>query len=294
MNFSEFYEKVLDYVPPDQDEKSLINFKPNYSFKQMEKDEKKDKMVYARGRVVCLLLYPDDPSHLRAIRRLEDWQFKYAAILHNWDKIDDDSFLDELEDDSLIQQFKLENQTTDGIYKKAHVHAVLYFGNAKTNTAVAKILEINSNYVQIYKGENMLDVRLRYLCHMDDPHKKFYNPALATGSLSEKLLDLQHELARPDNLLLLDGLEYLQQVFEKCKTTEWQFIKSVDVTKLLIKNGYGRLVVKTNLKRPIDEWRYDHNVRVKEEKDILDLTELKSRLEKLENLLNEKDEKNDD
>lgn len=288
MDFSDFYDKVLDYVPKGTLETDLSSFRPNYSFKQLEKDKNSGDMVMMRGRVACLLLYPDDPSHLRAIRRLEDWKFKYSAILHNWDKLDDDSFLDELDDDYLIDQFHLENQTSDGIYKKAHVHVVLSFGNAKTNTAVAKIFGINSNYVQIYKGDKILDVRLRYLCHMDDPHKRFYNPGLATGPLSERLLDLQHELARPDNLLLLDGLEYLQGIFETCKVSEWRIVQSVDVTKTLIKSGYGRLVVKSNLKKPIDEWRYDHNFKVKEVKEQLNIEQLVSRIEKLERLLKDK------
>lgn len=293
MEFSDFWEKISEYMPADMDiDKDTKDFIPNYSYRQLKKNA--DGVELVRGRCVCLLLYPDDPSHMRALLRLNDWRFKYAAILHNWDKVEDSLFADEIDDDFLREQWLKENESSDGKYKKAHIHAVLSFSDAKTNTAVAKMLQINSNYVQVYTGEKILDIRLRYLCHMDNPDKVYYDPELATGILSSQLRDLQHELARPDNLLLLDAIDFLQSKYEKgIQVTEWKIVKSVDVVRSLVKNGYGRIVVKSNLKKTIDEWRFDHNRDVsnyqEEKKDF----NIDVRLKKLENLLNEKDiEKN--
>lgn len=56
--------------------------------------------------------------------------------------------------------------------KKPHTHCVLVFKNAKTVSALSKILGIEENYIQYCDD---LRGAIRYLIHLDSPTKKQYD-----------------------------------------------------------------------------------------------------------------------
>lgn len=111
-----------------------------------------------RSRKHFLLLYPDDVSHVEALKIIKN-NYDYAMILHNKD---------------------LKN----GELKKEHYHIVLEFPSAKWNTAIAKELSITENYIQQCRS---LENSLNYLIHYNEPEKFQYPIDEVTGNLKKKL-----------------------------------------------------------------------------------------------------------
>ena len=115
-----------------------------------------------RDRKFCLLLYPlEDESHKNAIDVIKR-SYDYAMITH-------DSDLDEV-----------------GNLKKTHTHLVIRFNNPVWNSALAKDLGIEINYIQKCRS---LERSLLYLVHYNEPDKFQYDTRKVQGSLKQKLLN---------------------------------------------------------------------------------------------------------
>lgn len=158
-----------------------------------------DEIIRFRDRKFCLVLYPEDETHVACIQLLSLGGYNFAAILH--DKDTDD----------------------DGNVKKAHWHIVLRFKNAVWNTSVAKELGIASNYMQKC---NSLDGALLYLVHYGIEDKYQYDLEAVTGSLAIRLASLLSDTDESTRALNIydiirnsPGIVTYTEVFEKaCKS----------------------------------------------------------------------------
>lgn len=113
-----------------------------------------------RDRKFMLLLYPEDPTHVRALEVIKG-SYDHAVILH--DKDLDDS----------------------GNLKKPHWHVVVNTGkNAIWNTSLADTLGIALNYIE--QARNM-DRALQYLIHFNEADKHQYSVDEVSGSLKNRL-----------------------------------------------------------------------------------------------------------
>lgn len=120
-----------------------------------------------RDRKFCAVLYPDDPSHVVCMEKLQSGGYNFAAILHDKDVYEDGEHAGEL--------------------KKPHWHVVLRFKNAVWNTAIAKELGITPNYLEACKD---VDSSLLYLVHFGNEKKAQYDYEEVFGPLKLKLATL--------------------------------------------------------------------------------------------------------
>lgn len=119
--------------------------------------EEKEKV---RSKVFNLILYPDDPTHVKALDIIKQ-SYDYCMILHDKDKLD------------------------TGELKKEHYHVTIRFKNAKWNTSVAKELGILENYMQVSRS---IKRSLLYQIHYYDEDKAQYDIKEVVGPL-KKLLE---------------------------------------------------------------------------------------------------------
>lgn len=98
------------------------------------------------------ILYPDNLNHVSLIDFIRS-QFRYALILHNQDKKE------------------------DGTFKKEHWHVLIYYDNAKTESAVRRYFldhQLIDNPTLInYKND--LKEAVRYLIHVENNDKHKYS-----------------------------------------------------------------------------------------------------------------------
>lgn len=125
-----------------------------------------------------LLLYPEDPTHVAAMKLLEEAGYNYAAILHDkdvYDGIPDD------DDDESTGEI--------GTLKKPHWHVVLKTVNAQYPTALAKEFGIKPNYFKTCKN---FDKACVYLVHGDekDSDKFQYDVSEVFGPLAPHVAKL--------------------------------------------------------------------------------------------------------
>ena len=123
-----------------------------------------------RDRKFRLLLYPDDPTHARALETLKTGGYKFAGILHDsdvWEEGDED-----------LGKHKV------GSKKKEHWHIGLKFPQAKWSTALEKELAIKGNYI---RKCNNFDGALSYLVHDGYPDKYQYDFEKVFGPLAPAL-----------------------------------------------------------------------------------------------------------
>ena len=120
-----------------------------------------------RDRKFCALLYPEDPTHTAAIEKMKSGGYNFAAILHDRDVYEDGD--------------------NKGETKKAHWHVVMRFKNAVWNTAVAKELGIEPNYLQECRN---VDSALCYLIHYGNDEKFQYEYESVFGPLKLRLASL--------------------------------------------------------------------------------------------------------
>lgn len=126
-----------------------------------------------RDRKFLLVLYPDDPSHVDAVARLESSGTPFAGILHDkdvWADSDDD----------------LEGHIA-GELKKPHWHFVVRFKQARWSTALAAELGIDDRYI---RKCNAFEAALLYLIHDGFPDKYQYDFTDVFGSLCPNLAKL--------------------------------------------------------------------------------------------------------
>lgn len=125
-----------------------------------------------RDRKFVAVLYPEDPTHAAAIERLKSGGYNFAGILHDKDVYEDGDH--------------------QGETKKAHWHLVLRFKNAVWNTAIAKELGIEPNYLEACGN---VDAALLYLVHFGNEEKFQYEYESVFGPLKVRLAT---QLAEPD------------------------------------------------------------------------------------------------
>lgn len=138
-----------------------------------------------RDRKFVAVLYPEDATHAAAIEKLKSGGYNFAGILHDKDVYEDGEHKGEI--------------------KKVHWHIVLRFKNAVWNTAIAKELGIEPNYLEACKD---VDSALLYLVHFGNEEKFQYEYESVFGPLKVRLATL---LAEPDEgsrvLSLVDIVE---------------------------------------------------------------------------------------
>ena len=125
-----------------------------------------------RDRKFCAVLYPEDETHVAAIEKLKSGGYNFAAILHDKDVYEDGEH--------------------KGETKKSHWHVVVRFKNAVWNTAIAKELGIQPNYLEACAN---VDSALLYLVHFGNEDKFQYEYEAVFGPLRVRLSTL---LAEPD------------------------------------------------------------------------------------------------
>lgn len=135
-----------------------------------------------RDRKMALLLYPDDATHVSAMKKIKE-SYDYCAILHDKDV------------------------TEDGEIKKAHWHVLLRFSNAKWNTAIGKDLGIELNYIQEVKN---FDNALMYLIHANDSEKYQYDLKEVFGTFKEKLKGLLNSVDKTEGEKVIELIKFIQ------------------------------------------------------------------------------------
>lgn len=121
-----------------------------------------------RSRVFVGLWYPEDPTHVNAMKLLNDMKFQYVAILHDKDVYDKDDAKDE-------------DGKRAGDLKKEHWHLVIKFQNARSIFSLADELGIKSNYLQCCSNTTEA---YRYLLHFGWEYKHQYNAEECFGPLA--------------------------------------------------------------------------------------------------------------
>lgn len=160
-----------------------------------------------RSRLWCVLLYPDDPTHMTALDLIRE-QFNYVGILHDKDTWS----ADELSDESVHKP---------GDLKKPHYHLILKFTQARWNTALASELGIKINYFEQCRN---FEYAAPYLVH-DGLNDKFqYDTSALEGPLVPavmKLLADTDENSRVIELMKLiqsmGFIEYETLVIKACE-----------------------------------------------------------------------------
>lgn len=178
-----------------------------------------------RTRVFCLNLYPEDITHLKAMEIISK-SFEYAMITHDKD-------VDE-----------------DGVIKKEHCHFVIRFTNAKWNTAVAKDLGIELNYIQECRN---IDNALMYLIHFNDKDKFQYDVDEVHGSLKTRLCELIQKHSKGESEKVCVLFDYIDNSLG--------LIRVKDFSRWCAANGYWDIYRRSSsiFLRVIDE----HNSRYK-------------------------------
>lgn len=144
-----------------------------------------------RGRNWTMLLYPDDPEHVKVMERLEQG-YNYCAILHDKDCW---TPADELENSLHLA----------GVLKKAHYHVVLQFTNARYKNALCADLGVANNYVDKVGDINKMSA---YLLHSDNPEKFQYDKSELFGPLTGKVCRLMVDKDEDIQILaIIDQLE---------------------------------------------------------------------------------------
>ena len=132
------------------------------------KDSKKNPF---RSRVAMIELYPEHLVDMHFLYNLVvSGSFPYACILHDNDVYDSDREPDENGNGGHCK----------GEFKKEHVHVVLKFSNAKTNTAVSKQFLLNPRFVVMWDS---CKEALAYLDHHQYVDKYQYDYRDIFGTL---------------------------------------------------------------------------------------------------------------
>lgn len=137
----------------------------------------------------------------------------------------------------------------DGIHKKPHFHIVMHFSNARTNTAIAKVLQHDSNLTWVYSN---LDARLLYLTHRDYVWKYQYSPNRVFGPLAVRMPQLHTEYGRRSSDLLKDVISKINNAPKE------SFIRFSQLASDLLNTGYDSLLTSRYL-GVVKECIYEHN-----------------------------------
>ena len=146
-----------------------------------------------RSRLWCLLLYPEDSTHMDALSAIRQ-EFNYVAILH-----DKDVFTEE--DEEKNPEHKA------GELKKPHYHIIVKFAQARWNTALAADLGITPNYLEQCRN---FDSAAAYLVHdgLDDKYQ--YDSTSLEGTLVPAVMKLL--AAKDENSRVLELMKLIQSM----------------------------------------------------------------------------------
>lgn len=210
--------------------------------------EEKNEVIKFRSAKMRLLLYPDDPEHVKALKIIEE-SYEYAYILH------------EPEEDT----------------KKAHWHVVLRFKNAQWNTSIAKNLGISLNYI---RNCNNLDKALQYLIHYNDFDKKQYDISCVVGPLVDRLkisLNKKERTEDEEAKIIIDYIDNQSEIISFTKFAKYcvdngywaTFRRGQNIFRILI-NEHNDELRSIELKKIIEEridneqWINYYNVNTEE------------------------------
>lgn len=140
-----------------------------------------------RSRCWCLVLYPDDETHLQCIRKLNQGGYTYAAIMHDSDKWEEGE-----------SPAHIANEP-----KKEHWHVVLRFQNPRWRESIAEELGIAPNYLEKCRDR---DSALLYLVHDGFPNKHQYDLSEVFGPLATNLAKLLVDEDEGSRVLTLVGM----------------------------------------------------------------------------------------
>lgn len=106
-----------------------------------------------KSRCFSMVLYPyEDEKHQNILDYITS-NFEFAYIEHNFDKYEEDT-----------------EEHKKGEYKKAHIHVIIYFKNARTVKSVSE--ELGLEHLETCN----FYAYTRYLIHLGYPNKYQYNP----------------------------------------------------------------------------------------------------------------------
>lgn len=115
-----------------------------------------------RSRNWFLLLYPDNPDHVKVLEKIPELDWEYVGICHDNDKLD------------------------YGSPAKAHHHILLKFKEATWNTSIKDACGLELKFIQ--KSDNWKR-SARYLVHKDHAEKFQYDKTALYGSMVEKAIE---------------------------------------------------------------------------------------------------------
>lgn len=191
-----------------------------------------------KDRKYVAVLYPEDPTHVAAMEKLQSGGYDYAAILHDSDVYESDG-----------------EGHKKGDLKKPHWHVVVRFSpNALWNTAVAKDLGIEPNYLE--KCRN-LNKALLYLVHRDHLDKFQYDLSQVFGS--QAMISILSKLLTEED----EGLRVLSII--KMVEDDPGIVSPTELLKRACKEGYygefrrlgvwGQILINEHNDRINDEFR---------------------------------------
>lgn len=179
--------------------------------------KKYDLKIYRdkrRTRTAMIELYPDSVQDMKFLYYLvSNGKYPYEACFHNRD-----IFLDDKEPDENGNGGHKKGQR-----KKPHIHVVLCFPNARTNSAVAKEFNLNCHFVKMFSSRSEA---LCYLTHKYEGCFKYpYTLEDCYGTLgtemSEELFKVQDKYERFDRVKRFifenDTPIDIDDVYEFCK-----------------------------------------------------------------------------
>ena len=142
-----------------------------------------------RSRLWCVLLYPDDDSHMKALDIIRS-SYSYVGILHNKDTW--------TEEDEINNS---EHKT--GELKKPHYHIILKFAQPRWNTSISSELGIALNYFEPCRSFNNAGV---YLVHSGIDDKFQYDISELEGSLAPDVVKALSPRSENERIILLLSL----------------------------------------------------------------------------------------
>lgn len=150
---------------------------------------KETKRGNSRGRIFCLVLYPENDIHNEVIKLLQG-KYNILGICHDRDVYEEDNE---------------ETGTKKGDIKKCHHHIIVKFENARNLNALAKELNCESNLIQkVDSFEGMC----KYLLHKDYPQKTQYQKCELYGNLIDYAMKYIDK-TDPD-IQLMEIIDYLE------------------------------------------------------------------------------------
>lgn len=178
-----------------------------------------------------ILLYPQNNDHLKVLESVLSKNYNFAVILHDHDLKENElsGGCDDEEKDFNDFESTVDNDDNKMNLKKKHVHLIIKHVDARTNTAVAKELGVNSKFVRVY---TKLSSSLLYLIHRDYQNKYQYSVSDVCGPLACKLSCL-------DSLYARDEADVLKEILTTIANTPKTDI--IDITEFsldLLDNGY--------------------------------------------------------